>query len=210
MRSRFQSAGPQVAEPLATSNAPSAAGASAVMHLTSGLAADGLPVVAAAGENDAAIDKRRPPRRRRARPASALISASKEAAGGSPRRARREAANVRRQTTNPSRRHRQIVGRRRLEHDRGAVEQVVGTERAVHRRRRDRGLAAAEPAVQSLPAPTSSALAPIAIACPVQFGIGVGELEPADAVVGDAAEIEIAAMFAHRGDRRMVLAREVP
>ena len=43
---------------------------------------------------------------------------------------------------------------------------------------------------------------------PVQPGSRPGRLQPADAVVGDAAEVEIAPVLAHRGDHRMVLAAE--
>src|SRR5712675_331865 len=43
-----------------------------------------------------------------------------------------------------------------------------------------------------------------------EVGIGVGELVSADPIVGDAAEIEIAAVLAHRGDHRMIDAAEVP
>jgi hypothetical protein len=43
IRSRFQAAGAFVAEPLATSRAPSRAGASAVIHVASGLASIVFP-----------------------------------------------------------------------------------------------------------------------------------------------------------------------
>ena len=55
IRSRFQSAGPLVAEPLATSKAPSCAGASAVMHIRG--PGDRLSVVLAADEDDPAVDE---------------------------------------------------------------------------------------------------------------------------------------------------------
>src|SRR6202020_715954 len=42
------------------------------------------------------------------------------------------------------------------------------------------------------------------------FRVGVLRPDAPDSVVGDASEIEIAAVLARRGDRRMVLAIRVP
>ena len=80
IRSRFQSAGPFVAEPLATSSAPSRAGASAVMHLISASGGDRLAVMLAAEKTmlPSTRPTAAPPS---GNPAKALISASKEASG---------------------------------------------------------------------------------------------------------------------------------
>ena len=151
IRSRFQSAGPFVAEPLATSRAPSRAGASAVMH------------VDIAGWPRSSFLRSWPPTKTMlpsikptaappsGNPANALISASKEADRRAARLVDARTANAPEETTRPRDVTARTIGRRRLEDRRGRVEEIVGTEGAVHRRRRDRSFAAPEPRVQGFP-----------------------------------------------------------
>src|SRR4029079_16523349 len=64
----------------------------------------------------------------------------------------------------------------------------------------------------------SAALLRLAVSCVLipaslvlhESGVGVRDPVLADAVVHDAAEVEMAAVLAHRGDHRVVLTAEVP
>ena len=186
------------------SASPSGAGASALTALSPvaktacGFAADGVGI-------DADLLVRRA-RRRGRRPAGRR--APRSAGRSRALRSRRP-----RRAAEASRRRRGQIERPSVARSSGAAHSRMvsacssfwfGFKRAVERRHRDGRVAPAEEAVGEFPERRRSREPSPALLVLDEIRIGAVELVAADAIVGDAAEIEIAAMFAHRCDHRMI------
>ena len=104
----------------------------------------------------------------------------------------------------------EVLGRVELPDKLGLFQDLVRLQRAVERRHRDGCVTPPQQAVGEGLQRCDHLLLPQRRSYWTKSGSAPAELVAADPVVGDAAEIEIAAVLAHRGDHRMVDAVQVP